>query len=376
MPKFTPDEAVYNDSMSRSGRSVRHKGEKIDSFEDRLDSLFEELAFAVHNDRPSILLLPYASEYNRADVELALEKRLGEIEQQLVQFMVDEKQFDLPLLLSRRADRKKSVYSIFSLSAGGGKNGANAYLALNIRRELLVDYHVRALFWLTRAESRKLSRHAPDFWAFRHRVVEFDRPSDLNRLAVSGGESPLAAVRAARKAVRLAPLEAGTWLNLGNLCLEVGLFTDARKAFEHVLALAPRNSSGWLGLAHVQRQGKRLSDAIINYRQALGLDPHNLSANLSLIACHRLMGRDDLAEAQKELVRPVVEKGSEYDQGVFASVCGNADQAVEWLAIALAKHQVGLSKLKRDPNLDFIRADARYLQLFAPPPNGSNTYTS
>ncbi len=112
MQKIFPDEAVYNDSMSRSGRSVRHKAEKIDSFEDRLDSLFEELAFAVRNDRPSILFLPYASEYNRADVELALEKRLAGIDQQLVQFMVDEKQFDLPLLLSRRPDRNKSVYSI------------------------------------------------------------------------------------------------------------------------------------------------------------------------------------------------------------------------------------------------------------------------
>ncbi len=81
-----------------------------------------------------------------------------------------------------------------------------------------------------------------------------------------------------------------------------------------------------------------------------------------------MMGRDDLAEAQKDLVRPVLEKGSEYDQGVFASVCGNADRAVEWLAIALEKHQAGLNKLKRDPNLDFVRADARFLQLFAPPP--------
>ena len=511
--------------MSRSSQSVQPKPEKTDSFEDRVDMLFEELALAIQNERPSILLLPYGSEYVRLDVLQILEKRLVEIKQQVVQLTVDEKQFDLPLLLSRRAERGHSVYSISGLSLGGGKDGANAYRALNIRRELFVDYRVRVLFWLTRDETIELSHHAPDFWAFRHRVIEFNQVADLEHLPicaqeVSAGEAelsgkpeelnlqinmhatwlnglshadeavemrldrlyelaalyqakgeyersvkrlkqglelaqslqrgemtarflerlglvyqdlnrPISAIRAVRKAIRLlpgeaslwislgkislaqgraeaaqkafrqaikyfpqsplawsglgqgyrlqgrveaaldayrkacqvAPESAGAWLNLENLYIDLGLLSEAREACNHAIRLAPRNASGWISLGLVHRLGLRNSDAIIAYQQAIAIDPQNPSANLALIACHRLMGKDDLAEEQIGLARPVMENASAYDQAVFESVCGNTHKAVELLTIALEKNQAGLNKLQRDPNLDFIRNDPRFQQL-------------
>jgi len=58
-----------------------------------------------------------------------------------------------------------------------------------------------------------------------------------------------------------------------------------------------------------------------------------------------------------------MENESEYNIGVFESVCGNADKAIQMLAIALVKKQTGLNKLQRDPNLDFIRNDPRFQQL-------------
>ena len=54
-------------------------------------------------------------------VKLALEKRLAEIGQELVQFGVDEEHFDIPLLLSQRPERDRSVYSVTGLSRGGEK---------------------------------------------------------------------------------------------------------------------------------------------------------------------------------------------------------------------------------------------------------------
>ena len=44
---------------------------------------------------------------------------------------------------------------------------------LNFRRELLVDYSVKVVFWVTEEELSRISREAPDFFAFRNRVVEF-----------------------------------------------------------------------------------------------------------------------------------------------------------------------------------------------------------
>jgi tetratricopeptide (TPR) repeat protein len=171
--------------MSRPSESYREKPEKAESFEDRIDLLFEELAFAIQWQRPSILLVLYGSRYLRNTVELALENRLAKIRQQLVQFTVDERHFDVPLLLSQRPDRDFSVYSVTGLFQGGGKDSANAYRALNMRREYFVDYAIRVIIWLTKGETIELSHQAPDFWAFRHRVVEFYDSSDLDLATIS-----------------------------------------------------------------------------------------------------------------------------------------------------------------------------------------------
>jgi tetratricopeptide (TPR) repeat protein len=272
--------------------------------------------------------------------------------------------------LSRRADRKKAVFSVVGLSQGGGKGGANAYRALNIRRELLVDHQLRAIFWLTGAEARELSRHAPDFWAFRHRVVEFNRPADINRIALTGTGRPLTALRARRKQARLFPEEAREWLELGQLCLRVGLLQPARQAFLRGLALEPNNTAGWLGLAKVHRLGRNVSDAIINYRQVLSLEPQNIPARIALIACYRGSGQMDLADEQMEAARRLVEHGNEYEQAALASVCGNAARAIKFLRLALDKQQTSLTEIRFDPDMDYLRSVPEFMQLLSSPSFG------
>jgi len=342
-------------SMSRSSQSVRQQPEQADSFEDRVDMLFEELAFAIQWDRPSILLITYRSEYIRASAERALEKRLAEIKQRVVHLSVNEKEFDIPLLLSQRPGRAHVVYSITGLSRGGGKEGANAYRALNIRRELFVDYKIKVLFWLTRDEAIELSRHAPDFWAFRHRVIEFNEAAPLEYPATSTDELTASNWGSADQVEELAgqintvtlllkeipntrefaetrldllfklaklyqtggELDRSTRLlkqgiefarsvndtaALARFWEELGLIYQysnkpigAVRAIRKAIRLVPQNASGWTGLGHVYRLGKRLSDAIIAYQQAIKIDPKNFSAHLSLIACYRLLGKAELA---------------------------------------------------------------------------------
>lgn len=44
---------------------------------------------------------------------------------------------------------------------------------LNFKREELVEDRVKVIFWVTEEELSRISREAPDFFAFRNRVVEF-----------------------------------------------------------------------------------------------------------------------------------------------------------------------------------------------------------
>jgi len=330
--------------------------EQSESFAERIDLLFEELSFAFERQRPSILLVFYEYESVRERAERALEMRLAENGQLLVPFSVDANHFDIPLLLSQRPERDLSVFSVSSLSRGGGKESANAYRALNIRREYFVDYAIRVVIWLDRNEAMALSRHAPDFWAFRHRVVEFydaAEPKLPEMLAGAWGEPAqgfpgqseyldeqiglyverldnlpengdslrprmelffkLAGLYHAKKAYdqSIQRLQQGReiarklndtvwlaafWAKLGLVYLDLEQPLRAVRACRKAVRLNPQEASLWNNLGHFYHIEERFSDAIIAYKHAIQLDPKSSMANSALETCYRRLGKNDLAE--------------------------------------------------------------------------------
>ncbi len=165
--------------MNKTHQDIQFVSRDIEPFEDRVDILFRELELAIKWERPSILLAIYSSEYVCTDAKTALKDKLVDMVQYVHHIQVgnDEKS-DIPLFLSEIADLDKGVFFIEGLRWGGGKEGTRAYRALNIGREYFIDQRIRVVFWLTENEANDLARYAPDFWSYRHRVVEFvDSPS-------------------------------------------------------------------------------------------------------------------------------------------------------------------------------------------------------
>jgi len=140
--------------------------------DEQLTSLFQELQLSTRWRRPSILFAVVRSKLVLWDAQITLNKRLTRLKQSVVHLQVDQTDYDVALRLSHDPARENTIFYISGLSHGGGEAGLNAYRALNIRRELLVDHRVRAVFWLTESEAATLMLHALDFWAFRHRVIE------------------------------------------------------------------------------------------------------------------------------------------------------------------------------------------------------------
>ena len=54
---------------------------------------------------------------------------------------------------------------------------------------------------------------------------------------------------------------------------------------------------------------------------------------------------------------------TEYNQACLESIAGNIDRAIFLLSLAIDKHQVQLEWVRRDPDLDAIREDPRYIEL-------------
>jgi hypothetical protein len=68
------------------------------------------------------------------------------------------------------------------------------------------------------------------------------------------GATPLSVYRS--RAARLGPRDAAGWLALGLWAREQDLDTNAREAFEHVLAIDPRNAGAHRALGHVLAGGR------------------------------------------------------------------------------------------------------------------------
>ena len=150
--------------------------------EEDISSLFEELRLANQWHRPSILLVAYHSKLALLDAQNQLRKKLLKIKQSIFPIAVTEKNYDIPLFASNFPKRDRTVFFVTGLQNGAGPTSQNAYRALNIRRELLVDYQIRIVFWLSEEEADVLPMKALDFWSFRHRMIEVNDQPSLPRI--------------------------------------------------------------------------------------------------------------------------------------------------------------------------------------------------
>jgi hypothetical protein len=243
-----------------------------ESFNERLDILFGELSLAVNWQRPSILIAVYLSEIIRAQAQNILSSRLGSIHQSVKAVRVNAKQFDIPLGLSQNPAGEKTIFFVTGLKWGGGKRGFNAFRALNMRREFFVDYQIRAVFWLTVKEAKLLPRRAPDFWAFRHQVVEFfDIP-------IIKGDIPLVD----QSTLTLLPEDIAPLVNLALKQQAQGRGDEALDLLQEALAVHPDNQNLWMVLGNIYLHLGFMEDAVDVFLRILRIDSGNISA------CYRL----------------------------------------------------------------------------------------
>jgi tetratricopeptide (TPR) repeat protein len=323
-------------------------------FAERVDRLARELELAIRWDRPSILLAVYSSIYVMGDAAAALEAQLREGGQQVVWVRVNgEADADIPMRLAEHPQRNGAVFFVSGLQWGG----QTALRALNIRREYFVDQRLRAVFWLTENEAVAIARQAPDFWAFRHRVVEFVEPPEpglaaemAREIAWRGFEGrtlhedtqakitlrealladlpesdeTLAAraelqytlgglywadrqyeraeecLRAALEGARRtdnARLEAWCRNGLGIVYSDLGRYQEAVTEYRRAIELDPKYAAPHNGLGNVYGDLGRYQEAVTEYRRAIELDPKYATPHNGLGNVYGDLGRHEEAIA-------------------------------------------------------------------------------
>lgn len=133
-----------------------------------LNILLEEIQQAVIWSRPSILIAVHQSKNDQAHAIAAMEHKLGKISMRTMSIMPEGESLSVLDGIIRELDFQESIFFVHGL---GGRT--QIYYGLNMDRELIVEHRIKLIFWLTVEEMILLSQRAPDFWAFRHRVIEF-----------------------------------------------------------------------------------------------------------------------------------------------------------------------------------------------------------
>jgi len=157
-----------------------HQPSFINSFDERVEIICEELELAIQWNRTSILLAVYNSEYVRADAETALKNCLIERGQQVARVEINDDADAGFISILRRF--QKTEDHIFFLH--GADPQQRAILAkLGHHKDILTRKKMRLVIWLTPKALSNLAHHALDLWDCRQRVIEFtDVPNSENML--------------------------------------------------------------------------------------------------------------------------------------------------------------------------------------------------
>ena len=255
-----------------------------DTLDTRVLRLSNYLNRAHKHNKASILFALYLSEFLRSDMERSLSALLKEQGLQVAGVDAGAHK-DLPAFFSS-TNSDDTVFFVHNIEKGFPE----ALQFLNFKRENLVEDHIKVIFWVTEEELSRISREAPDFFAFRNRVVEFmelphvgeTRPA-LVEFALEIEYKSLDEIKRSieLKEKLLSELSAETEISgylrgsLGDLYFQIGLYEKSIDCSEKALKIAKdigdrRNEGVWLGnLGLAYRALGQVEKAIECYEDAL-----------------------------------------------------------------------------------------------------------
>ena len=176
------------------------------------------------------------------------------------------------------------------------------------------------------------------------------------------------AIAELRKAVELDPKYAAAHLNLAYAYDGQGQIDEAMAEYQTVIALEPANLFAHNNLGVLYDKQGRYEEAIIEFERVLQIDPSNATARQNLENAKNSKGIVEEREERFARARKAVEANPDdarasYELGRLHASFGEKDQALKWLAQALALGFDDLKFLKDDPALASLSKDPRFTRL-------------
>ncbi|MDN5271123.1 tetratricopeptide repeat protein [Chloroflexus sp. MS-CIW-1] len=168
-----------------------------------------------------------------------------------------------------------------------------------------------------------------------------------------------------QKALEIDPENVYAWHGLGNVYADLRRYDEAIAAYRQALQLDPQFAAPWNGLGLVYTLQGELEQALQAWQKAVELAPTEGSCHASLASVLRRLGREEEARRAIETARPLMEHESEYSRACFAAICGDHEEALRLLQIALDQHQESRDWARLDPDFSSLHNDPRFWALVA-----------
>ena len=171
------------------------------------------------------------------------------------------------------------------------------------------------------------------------------------------------AEQAYRQALDADPKKAEAWYNLGVLLDDQGRLEEAEKAYHRAVDADPKKAEAWYNLGVLYFISNRLKDAQNALEQAVELEPEKANFHASLGAIYKKLNRNDeakreLSEAQRLSINETI-----YNRACIAALCQEIDTAFNLLQEALAKKEVRVEWVCKDPDWEDLRDNPRFKKI-------------
>jgi len=146
-------------------------------------SLMDEIRLAFQWSRPSILVAVHKGSAGQEKARAQLRKEIQAINKKVRNIEVNRNNLNVIQSALKSPDHANIVFFVSGIGRNNENDRRSIYRALNFQREILVDNRIILVLWLSAAEAGEIPHLAPDFWAFRHRVVEFAPEHNMTKKA-------------------------------------------------------------------------------------------------------------------------------------------------------------------------------------------------
>ncbi len=162
------------------------------------------------------------------------------------------------------------------------------------------------------------------------------------------------------------PRNASAWDVLGTLYKSAHRYRDAIMAYQQAVAVEPNKAPYHHHLGILYAIEGLEEEAMKAFQDVIEIDPNHSLANATLGGYYRKMGLEELAQRHiGKAMKNFYNSENEYNKACLEALCGNIEQSIELLRVALKNKQTYVDWVLRDPDLDSIRKDPRFKQLIS-----------